>query len=90
MVSQQTTVVNKTGLHARPASTFVAEAKKFQSKVTIKNVDADVPPTNAKSIMMLLAAGLGCGTTIEITCDGEDEQEALDALIALVDSGLGE
>ena len=90
MVSAQTTVVNATGLHARPASTFVAEAKKFKSKVTVKNVEKDVPPTNAKSIMMLLAAGLGCGTKIEICCDGEDEQEALDALVALVDSGLGE
>ena len=90
MVSKQTTIVNATGLHARPASTFVAEAKKFKSKVTIKNVDKDVPPTNAKSIMMLLAAGLGTGTVVEIACDGEDEQEALDALVALVDSGLGE
>ena len=42
------------------------------------------------SIMMLLAAGLGTGTVVEIACDGEDEQEALDALVALVDSGLGE
>ncbi|MBQ6395511.1 MAG: HPr family phosphocarrier protein [Atopobiaceae bacterium] len=90
MVSAKTTVVNETGLHARPASTFVAEAKKFKSKVTVKNVAKDVPPTNAKSIMMLLAAGLGCGTEIEITCDGVDEQEALEALVALVESGLGE
>ena len=90
MVSKQTTIVNATGLHARPASTFVAEAKKFKSKVTIRNVDKDVPPTNAKSIMMLLAAGLGTGTVVENTCDGEDEQEALDALVKLVDSGLGE
>ena len=90
MVSKQTTIVNATGLHARPASTFVAEAKKFKSKVTIKDVDKDVPATNAKSIMMLLAAGLGCGAKVEISCDGEDEQAALDALVALVESGLGE
>ena len=73
MVSAQTTIVNATGLHARPASMFVAEAKKF-----------------ASAIMMILAAGLGTGTKIEVACDGEDEQAALDALIALIDSGFGE
>ena len=69
---------------------FVTEAKKYQSNVTIKNVDKDTAPVNAKSIMMILAAGLGTGTKIEIACDGPDEQEALDALVALVDSGFGE
>ena len=90
MVSKQTSITNATGLHARPASLFVTEAKKYQSNVTIKNVDKDTAPVNAKSIMMILAAGLGTGTKIEIACDGPDEQEALDALVALVDSGFGE
>ncbi|MBF0900742.1 MAG: HPr family phosphocarrier protein [Atopobium sp.] len=90
MVSKQTTIINATGLHARPASVFVSEAKKFESNVTIKNVDKDSAPVNAKSIMMILAAGLGTGTKIEIACDGADEQAALDALIALVDNGFGE
>ena len=56
----------------------------------IKNVDKDSAPVNAKSIMMILAAGLGNGTTVEVACDGEDEQQALDALIALIDSRFGE
>ena len=90
MVSKQTTITNATGLHARPASVFVTEAKKFESNVTLKNVDKDSAPVNAKSIMMILAAGLGTGTKIEIACDGPDEQAALDALIALVDAGFGE
>ena len=90
MVSAQTTIVNATGLHARPASQFVSAAKEFASAITIKNVDKDTAPVNAKSIMMILAAGLGTGTTVEIACDGADEQEALDALVALVDSGFGE
>ena len=90
MVSAQTTIINATGLHARPASTFVMEAKKFESNITIKDVDKGVAPANAKSIMMILAAGLGTGTTVEIACNGADEQEALDALVALVDSGFGE
>lgn len=90
MVSAQTTIVNATGLHARPASTFVMEAKKHECNVTIKDVDKDVAPANAKSIMMILAAGLGCGTKVEVTCDGPGEQEALDSIIALIDSGFGE
>ena len=90
MVSAQTTIINATGLHARPASQFVSEAKKFACSTTIKNVDKDTAPVNAKSIMMILAAGLGTGTKVEVTCDGEGEQEALDALIALIDSGFGE
>ena len=88
MVSKQTSITNATGLHARPASLFVTEAKKYQSNVTIKNVDKDSAPVNAKSIMMILAAGLGTGTTVEVACDGE--QAALDALIALIDSRFGE
>ena len=90
MVSKQTKIVNATGLHARPASVFVTEAKKYESTVTIKDVDKGAAPVNAKSIMMILAAGMGSGTTGEIACDGADEQAALDALIALVDSGFGE
>lgn len=90
MVSKQTMIVNATGLHARPASTFVSEAKKFECNVTIRNVDKDSAPVNAKSIMMILAAGLACGTKIEIACDGADEQAALDALVGLVDRGCDE
>ena len=89
MVSKQTSIINATGLHARPASVFVTEAKKYQSNVTIKNVDKDSAPVNAKSIM-ILAAGLGTGTKVEVACDGADEQEALDALVALIESGFGE
>ncbi|MDY2787957.1 MAG: HPr family phosphocarrier protein [Atopobium sp.] len=90
MVSKQTTIKNATGLHARPASAFVMEAKKYQSNITIADVDKGTAPANAKSIMMILAAGLGTGVTVEIACDGPDEQEACDALIALIDSGFGE
>lgn len=90
MVSKETTIINATGLHARPASVFVSEAKKYECDVTIRDLDKGKPPVSAKSIMMILAAGLGTGSKIEIACDGADEQEALDALIALVDSGFGE
>ena len=72
MVSAQTTITNATGLHARPASVFVSEVKKYQSKVTLRNVDKASAPVKANSIKMVLAAGLGTGTKVEIASDGPD------------------
>lgn len=85
MVSKQVTISSPTGLHARPASQFVQAAKQFQASVTIKDLGKDAAPVNAKSIMMILAAGLATGTQVEISCDGPDEQEALDAILAIKD-----
>ncbi|WP_303132650.1 HPr family phosphocarrier protein [uncultured Olsenella sp.] len=85
MVSKQVTIVSATGLHARPASQFVQVAKQYQSAVTIKDVDKGTAPVNAKSIMMILAAGLGTGTKVEISCDGPDEQDALGGLLGIKD-----
>ena len=90
MLSKQTTIVNATGLHARPASAFVNLAKGFECDVTIKDVDKGTDPVNAKSIMKILAAGLSTGTTVEVICDGPDEEKALEELVALIDSGFGE
>ena len=86
MVSKQVTIVSATGLHARPASQFVQVAKGFQSDVKISDVDKGTAPVNAKSIMMILAAGLGTGSKVEITCEGPDEQDALGALLAIKDN----
>ena len=89
MYSRKTVIKNRTGLHARPASDFIAAAGKFKSKITIKRV-GDEDEANAKSIVMLLSLGLGQGTEIELAARGEDEIDAVDALIALIDSGFGE
>lgn len=87
---QRTTVIkNISGLHSRPASDFIASAGTFRSKITIKRVN-DEDEANAKSIIMLLALGLGVGEEIELTARGEDEKQAVDSLIALIDSGFGE
>lgn len=88
MYSKETEIVNETGLHARPASEFVNQAKKFASKITIAEVGGD--PANAKSIVTLLALGLAKGKKIVISAEGEDEQAAVDTLIGLIDSGFGE
>ena len=90
MYSKQTTVVNKAGLHARPASEFVMKAKSFTADVTVRNMDKNGAAVNAKSIVRLLGEGLGAGTKIEIAAEGADEKAAVDALVALVDSGFGE
>ena len=90
MYSRSVKLVNKTGLHARPASQFVNEAKNFESQITVKKVGTDTEPLNAKSIILLLTLAIGFGTEIEIAADGEDEVQAVDALVKLVESGFGE
>lgn len=91
MYVKQTTVVNATGLHARPASEFVAEAKKYESKITIRNASkGDTPPVNAKSMLRLLSEGIVSGVVVEIVANGSDEVAAVDALVALIDSGFDE
>ena len=90
MYKRQTTIVNPTRLHARPASDFVSTAKKFSSKISITDLNASNQPVNAKSILILLSLGLGQGTAIEISADGTDETEAVDSLVALIETGFGE
>jgi len=88
MVKKEVVIINKTGLHARPASDFVLAAKKFESKITICKEGGE--PINAKSVVRLLAECIGQGTRVEITADGADEETALDELVALIESGFGE
>lgn len=90
MYQKNITVINPTGLHARPASDFVALAKSFTSKIKIRDLNSDEPAVNAKSIVMLLSLGLAQGAQAEISADGEDEQHAVDELVKLVASGFGE
>ena len=91
MYSKKVTILNKTGLHARPASEFISMASKFKSRITIKKVGGDEEDeANAKSIVMVLSLALAQGTEVEITAKGEDEAEAVDALVELVNSGFAE
>ena len=91
MYSKKTVVINPTGLHARPAGAFVRAAKEYKSRITIANLLTPEEDTvNAKSIIGVLSLGMGKGTEVEITAEGKDEQAAVDALIALIDSGFGE
>jgi len=82
-VERSATLVNPSGLHARPAAEFVKHASKFSSTIQINGVDA-------KSLLRIMGLGLAKGSTVSILATGPDASEAVDALIALVDSGFGE
>ncbi|MCI1965052.1 MAG: HPr family phosphocarrier protein [Oscillospiraceae bacterium] len=92
MYSKNTVIANPTGLHARPASDFIAAAGKFNSKIKIGRVggDPDEDVANAKSIINLLALGLAQGEKVTVSADGPDENQAVDTLVALIDSKFGE
>jgi phosphocarrier protein FPr len=83
-------IVNRSGLHARPAHLFVEAAARFASRITVENLDRASRPVDAKSILMLLTAGVQRRHRIRLTADGADEAEALDCLAELVAAGLGE
>ncbi|WP_240374443.1 HPr family phosphocarrier protein [Bacillus piscicola] len=82
MVEKKVEVKLKTGLQARPAALFVQEANRFQSDIFIERGDKKV---NAKSIMGIMSLAVRSGSTINITAEGSDEQEALDELTAFVE-----
>mgnify|MGYP000853788546 FL=1 len=87
MIKKEITIMNKTGLHARPASMFVQKASKFKSSIMIEKEDKKI---NAKSIISVLSGGMGQGTKITLVIDGEDEQEAEKVLVELIESNFGE
>ena len=87
MVSEKLTIINKQGLHMRPASTFVQTMAKYQSDVAIlfngKKIDG-------KSIMQVMTSCIKCGAEIELQCSGPDEREMLLAAADLINSGIGD
>ncbi len=86
-VKKDVLVQNQVGLHARPATFFIQKANEFKSSIW---VEKDERRVNAKSLLGVLSLGIVGGTSIDITADGSDEQEAVDSLVALVESGFAE
>lgn len=80
-------VRNKTGLHARPAATFVELAKRFQAAIRVRH-GAQV--ADGKSLISLLQLGVESGATIRLSVEGPDAAAALDALSAAIANGLGD
>ncbi|HEY5903185.1 MAG TPA: HPr family phosphocarrier protein [Anaerolineales bacterium] len=79
-------VINEVGLHARPAADFVRTAGQFKSKIEARNLTTGSPAADAKSILSVLMLGVERGHEIELTAQGEDEAEAVQALRALIES----
>ncbi len=87
MVSETLQILNEKGLHARAAAAFVRSANAFAADVT---VEKDGQKVSGHSILGLMMLGAACGTSITITCFGEQENEALAALAKLVKDKFNE
>ena len=83
-------VLNKVGLHARPAAVFVKTASKFKSAITVCNLSAGEKTGNAKSILSVLSLGVQKDHRITVTADGADEAQAISALCEAVEARFGE
>lgn len=90
MVNRNIVITHKVGLHARPAAEFVGLAAKFPCDIKVRNLTRDSREVNAKSMLMVLSLGVSSGHEIEINANGEQEAEALQALIDLIESNFGE
>ncbi len=87
MITKKLTVLNKLGIHARPAAQFVRVASRFASDVTVVRDDESV---DGKSIMGLMMLAVGCGAVITVTTEGADEAESMAALEELLAGKFGE
>jgi len=87
VVEGRVEIINLLGLHARAAARFVRTATKYRASVTVSK---DGTTTDGKSILGILFLAAALGSEITITADGEDENDALKALLHLVSDGLGE
>ena len=87
MPEREVKIINKLGIHARPAAEIVKTAGKFKSDITIVRDDLEV---NAKSIMGVMMLAAECGSTVVIKAEGDDAEAALDALSAVIANKFGE
>lgn len=81
VVEMHVTITNKVGLHARPAGLFVQTAARFQSKVQVEHGEKTA---NARSIIAVMKLGASQGDTLLLRVEGEDAEEAVRALVDLV------
>jgi len=79
-------VINEVGLHARPASEFVKLAGQFKAGLQVRNMTTNSSAVDAKSILSVLTLGVEKGHEIELTGEGDDEMQAIDALRELIES----
>lgn len=87
MLEESITIINKLGLHARAAGKLVETTSRFSSDITIEKDGRNV---DGKSIMAMMMLAASKGTDIKIKTNGEDEEEAIKAIIALIHDRFGE
>lgn len=87
MISQNITIRNSVGLHARPATFFIQKANSYKCSIWVEKEDCRV---NAKSLLGVLSLGISKGTNITIIADGVDEADAVKGLTQLIDSEFSE
>ena len=87
MYTQEVTINNEVGLHARPATHFIRKANEFKSGIW---VEKDERRVNAKSLLGVLSLGIVKGTSITLIGDGPDEEVAINALVELINSDFSE
>ncbi len=87
MLEQDTEIINKLGLHARAATKFANTAKHYSCKI---NLCLGEKIIDGKSIMSLMLLAAGKGTKLTLRTEGDDEQEALSALISLIENRFEE
>ena len=87
MAEQSVQIRNKNGLHARPAAEIVKAASKFKSDITISREDIEV---NGKSIMGVMMLAAECGASIVLRATGDDAEQAIEAIAALIANKFGE
>lgn len=87
MVSKKVIIKNPTGLHLRPAGLMCKTAMEFKSQISLHMGEYNA---SAKSVLGVLGACVKTGDEIELISEGEDEVAALDTLVELIESGLGE
>lgn len=87
MIQTKITIINKYGLHARAAAKFVSTASAFSSAI---NMGRDGQLVNGKSIMSVMMLAASKGTELDIEIDGDDEKDALEAIIQLVENFFDE
>ena len=87
MIQHQITIINKLGLHARASAKLTKLAGSYPCQVFLTRGERRV---NAKSIMGVMMLGAGLGSDVQVETDGEQEQEAMEALLALINDKFGE
>jgi phosphocarrier protein len=87
MIQRDVKITNNSGLHARPATFFIQKANTYRSGIWVVKDDRKV---SAKSLLGVLSIGIAKGMSITLVADGDDEQNAIDGLVELIETGFND